>query len=66
MVTSIAALACNLKQQQLGVEVGTKLLKTAMDAVDVNSENLDVLLQSAKALELSVNPHVGSQIDVHG
>lgn len=67
MVTSIATLATNLKQQELGLAVGTKLMKTAMDSVDANAENLDKLMaQSAKALELSVQPHLGSQLDVMG
>lgn len=65
MVTSIASLACAMKQQQLGMEVGTKLLKTAMDAGDEHGESLDKLLeQSAKTLELSVQPNLGSNLDI--
>ena len=42
-------------------------MKTAMDSVDVSEENLDTLLdQSAKAMELSVNPDLGSMVDVKG
>ena len=67
MVTSIATLACNMKQQQLGLEIGAKLMKTAKDSMDVSAENLDKLLdQSAKAMELSVNPDLGSKVDVRG
>lgn len=67
MVTSIATLATKLKQQELGVVAGTKLLKTAMDSMDASEEMLDKLIeQSAKTLELAVQPHLGSQLDVKG
>ncbi len=67
MVTGIATLATNLKQQELGLAVGTKLMKTAMDSVDANAENLDKLMeQSAKTLELAVQPHLGANLDLMG
>ena len=67
MVNSIATLACNMKQQELGLAVGTKLMKTAMDSVDANAENLDKLMeQSAKTLELAVQPHLGANLDLMG
>ena len=56
-----------MKQQQFGLEVGARLMKTAMDSVDLSEKNLDKLLdQSAKAMELSVNPELGSMVDVKG
>ena len=67
MVNSIATLACNMKQQELGLAVGAKLMKTAMDSVDANAADLDKLMQqSAKTMELAVQPHLGSQLDVMG
>lgn len=67
MVTGIATLATNLKQQELGLAVGTKLMKTAMDSVDANAENLHKLMeQSAKTLELAVQPHLGANLDLMG
>jgi len=66
LVTSIAALASALKQQQLGLEVGTRLLKTATDSFEDQGDALVKLLESTKAIELELNPHLGSTIDIRG
>ncbi len=54
----IAALSIDLKQVQLQQAVGTAVLKMAMDS---SRENADLL---TKALEQSVNPHLGARLDV--
>ncbi len=67
MVTEITALACSLKQQELSIAVGTKLVKAAMDTMDANGEQLEQLLdQSAQVMELSVDPNLGTNLDVTG
>jgi len=64
MVNSIATLACNMKQQELGLAVGTKLMKTAMDSMGANAENLDKLME--KSMELKAQPHLGAKLDLMG
>ncbi len=67
MVSSIAALACNMKQQELGLAVGTKLMKTAMDSMEADAAGLDTLLdQAGKSMELKSQPHLGSNLDAKG
>ncbi len=44
MVTGIASLAAQIKQQELGLAVGTKLAKTALESMDGNAEQLDMLM----------------------
>lgn len=54
----IAALSMGLSQMQLAQEVGVSVMKMAMDTSEVQSADL------TKLMEQSVNPHVGSTIDV--
>ncbi|MDI9485978.1 MAG: YjfB family protein [Bacillota bacterium] len=64
MVMNIASLASSLKAQELQLAVGTRLVGMAKDAMEVQAGDLLKLLESAKVLELSVNPHLGSILDV--
>ena len=66
MITSISSLASSLKQYEIGVEVSARLMKTAKDAVEDQGEALMKLLDSTKMIELSVNPELGSNIDIRG
>lgn len=66
MVTSIASIASSLKQQQLGMEVGVRLLQHAKNTSEAQGEALLKLLESAKVTELSLDPHLGTKIDVSG
>ena len=64
MVTSVASLASSLKQQQVALEVGARLMKTVKDTTEDQGEALVKLLESARMTESMVNPHLGSNIDV--
>lgn len=66
MVTSIAALASTLKQNQVGIEVGVGLLKTVKNAAEDQGNALVKLIDSTQTAELMVNPDLGSNIDLRG
>ena len=61
----IAALSMGLSQMNLGQEVGTSLLKMAMDT---GEQELNDILQmvdgNVKIMESSINPHIGGNIDI--
>lgn len=60
----IAALASALKAQEIGLEVGTRLTAMAKDVMEDQGASLVRLIESTKAMELSVHPHLGSNLDV--
>lgn len=61
----IAALSIDLKQVQLQQAVGTAVLKMAMDSSRENAAMLTkVLAASAAVMEKSVNPHLGTRVDI--
>lgn len=64
MVTSIASMAIALKQQQLALEVGAKLMQTAKSAVKDQGAAVVKLLESAQVTDPQLEPHLGSMIDV--
>ena len=53
----IAALSMGLSQMKLANEVGTSVLKMAMDTSKVQVKGL------TQMMEQSVNPHIGGSID---
>ncbi|MGL4345062.1 MAG: YjfB family protein [Cellulosilyticaceae bacterium] len=57
----IAALSMVMSQQNLGVQMGVAVTKMAMDSAEQGGQFMADML---KGMELSVNPHVGSQIDI--
>ncbi|MGL4738152.1 MAG: YjfB family protein [Cellulosilyticaceae bacterium] len=57
----IAALSMMMSQQNLGVQVGVAVTKMAMDTTEQTNQFMADML---KGMELSVNPHIGSQIDI--
>ncbi|MBP3886666.1 MAG: YjfB family protein [Cellulosilyticum sp.] len=57
----IAALSTALAQQDLGTAVGVAVAKLTMDTAEQNGANL---AESLKQMELSVNPNLGSNIDI--
>jgi hypothetical protein len=65
-VMDIAAVASALSEQRLRLEVGTRVAVMAKDVMEDQAAALVKLLESAKALELSVQPHLGSILDVVG
>lgn len=64
MTNNIVSLATAMRQQQLSMDVGIKLMKTALDSVDDQGSAVVKLLESAQLSELEVNPHLGSIVDV--
>ena len=54
----IAALSMGLSQMKISQEVGTSVLKMAMDTSEGQMADL------TKMMETSVNPHVGGSIDI--
>jgi hypothetical protein len=61
----IAALSINLKQVQLQQEVGTAVLKMAMDSSRENADMLtEILAASTTVMEQAVNPHLGVRLDI--
>ncbi len=54
----IAALSTGLSQMKLANEVGVSVLKMAMDIAQPQMEGI------TQMMELSVNPHVGSNLDL--
>lgn len=66
VIDTITSTAMSLSQHQLELEVGARLVKTAKESVEVQGEAILSLLESAKLMELSVNPHLGSLVDLRG
>lgn len=57
----IASLSMALSSQQLNSAVSLAVTKLNMDNMEVMNSNL---IENMKAMELSVNPNAGSQIDI--
>ena len=62
----VAALASTLKSQEIALEVGTRLTAMAKDVMEDQGASLVRLMESTKVMELSANPHLGSNLDVRG
>jgi len=62
---SIAGMAMNLQSARLQQAVGVAVLKKEMDTATQSAQGLiEMMMGSSQALERSVNPHLGSQLDV--
>lgn len=57
----IAAASMALSQANVGEQVGIALMKMGKEQIEQNGANL---IEDLKSMELSVNPNVGSQIDI--
>lgn len=66
MVINIATVASSLKAQQIGLEVGARMMGMAKDMAEDQGDAVLKLMESIKATELAVNPHLGSNLDVSG
>ncbi len=54
-----------MNQVKLHQEVGVSVIKMAMDSMKVQGADLTQMLEaSTEALEQSVNPHIGGNIDI--
>jgi hypothetical protein len=63
IVMDIASLSMNLAQNQLLSNVGTTMLAKSIDQAQTNGKAVEELLDSS-AMELSVNPDIGANIDI--
>ncbi len=54
----IAALSMGLSQMKISQEIGTSVLKMAMDTSEGQMADL------TKMMETSVNPHIGGSLDI--
>lgn len=57
----IAALSMAMSQMNLGTQVGVAVTKLSMDTAEQSGQMMADML---KGIELSVNPNIGSQIDI--
>lgn len=61
----IAGLSMGLSQMKVAQQVSMSVLKMAMNASQVQMEDLlQMVQQNAKMMEQSVNPHIGGKIDI--
>lgn len=61
---SIAAMSIGMKQQQSQQDVGMSVLKMAMGSAESTSDMLNEMATDTKAMELSVQPHLGAGVDI--
>lgn len=60
----IARLSMGLAQQQTMSNVGVAVLDKAMDSQKVEGAGIIQMMNSAAAMEQSVNPHIGGNFDM--
>ena len=61
----IAALSVMMSQGQVQQQAGVSVMKMAMNVASTQGEMMTALLdETAKSLELSVQPHLGGSVDV--
>ena len=61
----IAALASVMKHSGIKQQASISVLKMTMEQVKLQADDLtQILEQAAKAMELSVNPNLGGNIDI--
>lgn len=58
IITDIASLSIGMKQDSLAQSLSISLVKKTLDSSNENSQNL------IKMMELTVNPNLGSNLDV--
>jgi len=62
---AIASQAISLQTSRLQQAVGMSVLKMGMDSAKAQAQTLiDVMKLNTRAMESSVNPHLGSRLDV--
>lgn len=64
MVMNVASMASAIKQQQLGIEIGARLAKTAKDQMEVEGDALLKLLDSSELMNAALQTGVGTVIDI--
>ena len=63
----IAAMSILLSQGKVQQQAGLSVMKLAMDTSKTQGDMLaSIIGETAKALELSVQPHLGASVDLRG
>ncbi|RSK28611.1 putative motility protein [Bacillus sp. HMF5848] len=63
----VANLSMVLNKVQVHQQVNLSLMKDVMSVAQIKSEGiLEMMNQTTKQMELSVNPHIGANIDIRG
>ena len=63
----IAAMSILLSQGKVQQQAGLSVMKLAMDSSKTQGDMLTSIIgETAKALEMSVQPHLGASVDVRG
>jgi hypothetical protein len=61
----IAALSVAMNQGRIQQQAGMSVMKLAMNAASTQSDMLNSLLgETAKSMELSVQPYLGASVDI--
>ena len=61
----IAALSVMMSQGRVQQQAGVSVMKMAMNVASTQGEMMTALLgETAKSLEMSVQPHLGASVDV--
>ncbi len=60
----IAALSMAMSQSSISQEASLATLKMAMESSDTTAANMTQMLGQVKAMEQSVQPHLGGSIDL--
>ena len=61
----IAALSMNMAQANVMTQVSTAVLAMGLDAIEQTGAGVvEMLTESTQAMEQSVNPHLGGNIDI--
>lgn len=64
---AIAGQAMNLATAKLQQQVGTSIMKMSMDSTKEQAQAMtDMMKANAQVMERSVNPHLGTRLDVLG
>lgn len=64
----IAALSMALSQMNVRQEASVSIMKKTIDQAESNGEGVVKMLKdsSLKTMEQSIQPHIGSQLDIRG
>jgi hypothetical protein len=65
-IVDIAALSMALSQSSIRMDANISLMKKTMEHAELNGQGMIQVMQesSVKAMELSVQPHLGNSIDI--
>ncbi|CAN7152861.1 YjfB family protein [Paenibacillus sp. LjRoot153] len=60
----IAAMSMAMSQSSLIQDVSLSVMKMAMDTAKVNADNMTAMLNQTSAMQQSVQPHLGGNLDI--